>query len=118
MNPAIIDNIGGFTMIISGFVVIAWIINAAFNFSLKRRMLQKEKIDDNMLQLFAKPVESLLGNIKWGLLLFSGGIGLVLLEFLPFSGETSPLPYGVEAVCLGAGFLAYYFIARSIRSRS
>ena len=115
MDARIVENIGGFTMIISGFLVVGWILVSALNYSLKRRALQKERIDKNILQLFAKPTEAILTNIKWGLLLLSGGIGLVIIAFLPYKGDTSPLPYGVEAVFLGLGFLAYYLIARRIK---
>ncbi|MEO5996782.1 MAG: hypothetical protein ABIN89_08620 [Chitinophagaceae bacterium] len=112
----VVENVGSFIMIVAVFAIVAWVINAAFNYSLKKRMIDLGRIDESSLKFLAKPVEARLQNVKWGLLFFFGGLGLVIIEFLPYKGDESPLPYGIEAICLAIGFFLYYIIARRQKS--
>jgi hypothetical protein len=34
------------------------------------------------------------------------------MEFVPYSAEDSPVPYGVEMIFISAGFLLYYLLLR------
>jgi hypothetical protein len=45
-----------------------------------------------------------------------GGLGLITIEILPFSATESLIPYGIEAIFLAIGFLAYFFILNSKKS--
>ncbi|ACT96662.1 hypothetical protein [Dyadobacter fermentans] len=50
--------------------------------------------------------------MKWGILSLFGGMGLVVIEFLPYKISESTLPDGVEAIFLAVGFLVYHYISR------
>ncbi len=108
----IIESLGSFIMIIAVFAIFARIVGLTYNFILKRRMIELGHIDDKSIEFLSKPEESKLQNMKWALLFFFGGLGLVIIQFLPFKDEGSPLPYGVEAIFLAIGFFLYYIIAR------
>jgi len=49
--------------------------------------------------------------LKWGLVILFGGLGLVLLEFIPHN-VNSPFPYGFVTTFIAVGFLIYYFLVR------
>lgn len=97
-----------FIVMIAVLVILAVLLINLMNYRLKKRLLDQGNYDEAMLRLF----RSLSGNdsdvLKWGILLLFGGIGLVVLEYLPHRVEDSPLPYGVEAIFLSMGFLLYY----------
>jgi len=106
----IIETLGSFIMIISVFAITASLIVAFLNYRLKRRLLDAGPIDDNALKLLPSIPKSSSDMLKWGIILLFAGLGLIVLEFIPFNVENSPLPYGVETVFIATGFLVYYFL--------
>lgn len=100
-----------FIVMIVMLLVIAYVIIAISNYHLKKKILDKGPADNTALEMF-KLLNSKLEILKWGIMFFFGGIGLVILEFLPYN-ENSPLPYGIEAILLSFGFLVYYFLVKN-----
>ena len=95
------------------FISTAVVLISFFNYLLKKRVIEAGPIDSNALD-FLKSVSSIGSSVlKWGLLFFFGGLGLVVIEFLPFKLENSPLPFGVECIFVSLGFLVYYFTVRN-----
>lgn len=95
------------------FITVAYVISTIFNFFTRKQVLDSGPIDDNALE-FLKTL-SAFGHsepLKWGILSLFGGIGLIVIEFLPFKLSESPLPYGVEAIFLAFGFLIYHYVSR------
>ncbi|TSD66804.1 hypothetical protein FFF34_005215 [Inquilinus sp. KBS0705] len=101
-----------FIVMIVFVIAVAIVIIHAFNFKLKKRIIESGNIDENALKF----LDSISGvnseALKWGLILLFGGIGLVVIELLPYYSEDSPLPYGIESIFLAIGFLAYYLLVR------
>jgi hypothetical protein len=58
-------------------------------------------------------------SLKWGLVAFMGGLGLIIIEIIKSqSGQginwyESALPYGIELVFISLGFLVYFFVINS-----
>ncbi|MDA3904948.1 MAG: hypothetical protein PF484_02620 [Bacteroidales bacterium] len=53
--------------------------------------------------------------LKWGLVTFFGGIGLIIIELVGvsnpvFSDYNSTMPFGIFFVSVAVGFLVYYFM--------
>ncbi len=53
--------------------------------------------------------------LKWGLVTFFGGIGLIIIQLVgasnpEFSNYNSTMPFGIFFVSVALGFLTYYFI--------
>jgi len=107
------SNLSVAIMFLSITTAITVIVIALSNHRLKMRMVKLGHLDENAIKVLTKtPDEFKLNALKWGLILLFGGLGLVVLEFIPYSFHDSPLPSGVEAIFLSLGFLAYYYVAR------
>jgi len=99
-----------FIVVLVFFILIAIFILALYNYRLKKRIINAGPLDDTGLKFLAQLSGSGNEALKWGILLFSAGLGLVVMEFVPFSAENSPLPYGVEMIFIAAGFILYYLL--------
>jgi hypothetical protein len=104
------DYIGPAIIIGTIFFGIVSIIKAISEHFLRRKMIDNNNLDEktvHALKLESNPYASL----KWGMVALFGGIGLILLEFIPYD-YNSPLPFGLEAVMISLGFLLYYFFVQ------
>jgi hypothetical protein len=83
------------------------------DYILKKKMIEKGYMTDESQAIFKsyKNEDNKLASLKWGLIVLCGGIGLIIIDALGVSPD-SPLPYGVFAVSLSIGFLAYYFMVK------
>jgi hypothetical protein len=97
-----------FIIIIIFFVILAVLIVALFNYRLKKRILEAGPLDETSLKFFSQLSGLGTESLKWGIILFFTGLGLVVLEYIPYSAENSPLPYGVETIFIALGCVAYY----------
>ena len=89
------------------------IIQAILNHRIKVKLINAGHVDENSVKLLNNSINTLkFDTLKWGLILLFGGIGLIILQYIPYN-DNSTLPFGVEAVCLALGFLAYYFATRN-----
>ncbi len=101
-----------FIVMIAVLITIANIIVVLSNNILKRRIIDKGPIDEHALKFLEKLPSAGSEMLKWGIIVLFGGIGLTVLEFIPYDAEFSPLPYGVEAIFIAFGFLLYYYLVK------
>ena len=98
------------------------VIMAILNHRIKMRMIKDGHVDENSIKILSQENSGFkLDTLKWGIILLFGGIGLIILELVKRGGfdyYNSPLPFGIETVCLALGFLVYYFIARNINKNN
>ena len=104
--------IGILTVIWTG---IYYAIRAITEYILKKKMIEKGYVDEESQALFKKEqaISSRYASLKWGLIIFCAGLSLILLEFIPYSIEQSPLPFGLIAIFVSGGFLIYYYLVKS-----
>ncbi|HVS91768.1 MAG TPA: DUF6249 domain-containing protein [Mucilaginibacter sp.] len=100
-----------FITVIILFIIIATVIISWYNYRLKKRIIDSGPIDNDAIKFLQRLAGSNTEAFKWGSVLFMGGLGLVIMQFLPYD-ENSPLPYGLEVMFIAAGFLIYYFVVR------
>ena len=93
-------------------VAVVVLTKAILHYRLKQRLAQSGLLNEEMIKHFFRQDGWQVELLKWCLLLFFGGLGLVVLEFIPFRADESPLPYGVESIFLSLGFGIYYVIVR------
>ncbi|PIF46390.1 hypothetical protein CLU96_3421 [Chryseobacterium sp. 52] len=101
-----------FIVMIALLIAISVIIVVITNYNLKRKILNKENIDERMYIILNNLTGFNSEMLKWGIILLFGGVGLIVLEFLPHD-ENTPLPYGVLTVFIALGFLTYYFLVKN-----
>lgn len=106
------QHIGPAIILATIFGGISSMIFVILSFRLKRRILEAGK-----LELGPEQIKALYGGaknplhaLKWGLLGLFSGIGLIVIQFIPF-GPNSPLPWGIEISLIASAFLLYYYIA-------
>lgn len=100
------------------FTIVTIILINLFNFILRKRLITQVPLDDKALDFLNKLSGVGAESLKWGLILFFGGLGLVVLEYVPYNAGHSSLPYGLEAMFLAAGFLVYFLIMRKEQKKT
>jgi hypothetical protein len=95
------------------FVTTVILSVAILNFILKWRLISSGQTDPVVLKILSNSLSQKVAILKWGIILLFGGVGLVLINFIPVNNlYGSPLAYGIEMIFVAGGFLAYYVIAR------
>jgi len=107
-----------FIALIVFFVLIAIFILALYNYRLKKRIIDAGPLNETSLRFLQQLSGFGTEAMKWGILFFTTGLGLIVMQFIPYSAEDSPLPYGVELVFIAAGFFLYYLFIRNRDKRS
>ncbi len=88
------------------------IIKVITDYILRKKMIDKGFVNDDSQSIFKQySSENKYSALKWGIIILSGGIALIIIDALTVDPET-PLPYGIFAVCLSVGFLTYYAIVK------
>lgn len=83
----------------------------------KRKLIEARVSEDVIRTLFRKESDpEMFAALKWGIVLVSLGLGLIVSQYLP-SRFDEPLAWGVVLVFGGVGLLAYYAIARALLRR-
>jgi hypothetical protein len=94
--------------IISVFGSVILFVNALTNYSLKKKLIDKDMVNEDTANMFRSKT-SKQNSLKWGLIVLFGGIGLIIIDSMGLDGDEA-MPYGIEAVSIAVGFLAYYFV--------
>lgn len=86
------------------------------DYILKKKMIDKGYVNADSQALFRQDENTnKYASLKWGLIVFFAGTALVLMEYIPTRTD-SPLPYGLFAIFVSAGFLLYYYLVRREKS--
>jgi len=97
-------------MFVAAFSAMAFVIDRLLSYRLKSRVVKSGITDVETIKLLNKVNGyTKLQALKWALLLFFAGVGLIIIQFIPYD-LNSPLPYGIEAVSIATGFFIYYLI--------
>ena len=97
-------------------ITIAWVIIAWYNYRLKKRIIESGPLDADAMSFVKRLSGSGTDSLKWGCIVFAGGLGLVVISFIRYEYDSS-LPYGLEAMFIAAGFLVYYVIMRKQQAK-
>lgn len=94
------------------------LINLVLSYRLKNKMIEKGYVQEENQAVFKTHFElNHLSPLKWGIIIFLGGLSLVLLEYIPFR-YNSPFPFGFVAMFVASGFLIYFFIVKKENEKS
>lgn len=91
------------------------IIKAITNYRLKRRVIEAGIVNEDAIELLKDSgKESYFSSLKWGLILFFVGIGLITINFIDLYYD-STAAYGIVLTAASLGFLIYFmFMKREI----
>ena len=92
-------------------ITIAWVIISWYNYRLKKRIIESGPLNDEALGFVKELSGPGTDALKWGCIIFAAGLGLVVIDLIKYDYGSS-LPYGIEAMFIAAGFLAYYFAVK------
>ncbi|MCR8557397.1 hypothetical protein KXD93_07080 [Mucilaginibacter sp. BJC16-A38] len=106
-----------FIIVIVFFIIIAVLILGLLNYRLRKRIINSGPLDQTSFKFLSQLSTVSSESLKWGLILFFGGLGLMIMQYIPYSAEDSPLPYGVEMIFVAAGFITYYLIIQNKRNK-
>ncbi|MEO5563156.1 MAG: DUF6249 domain-containing protein [Chitinophagaceae bacterium] len=102
-------------MITAVIAILAVVAMEFLNFLLRRRAIKSGHLDEIHLRLLTSKVGK-FSALKWGILFLSGGLGLVVIGFMPQDAEKSPVPWGIEVIFIGIGLLVYYLLIKKEES--
>ena len=108
----LLKSIAPFAVMLALIIAVVLLTTATLNYRLKKRISESGPMNEQIIKDLFRPDGWQLDVLKWCLLLFFGGLGLVVLAFIPFRADESPLPYGVESIFISLGFGLYYLIVR------
>jgi hypothetical protein len=112
MNDALRDVLMPVTILGSFGATIYLFTRVMTDYILKKKMIDKGFVNDDTQAIFKQhTAENKFSSLKWGLIIFFAGLALIIMEYIP-AGPESPLPYGLFAVSVSAGFLLYYFLVK------
>src|SRR5258708_31372118 len=82
------------------------------DYILKKKMIDKGYVNEDTQAIFKQhTADNKYSSLKWGLIVFFGGLALIIMEYIPVRPE-SPMPYGLFAVFVSVVFLLYYYVAK------
>ncbi|MEM0942241.1 MAG: DUF6249 domain-containing protein [Bacteroidota bacterium] len=96
--------------IISVFGSIILFVNILTNYSLKRKLIDRNLVNEHTTNLFQQETNK-QNSLKWGLIILFGGLGLIVIDSLKLDGDNA-MAWGIEAVSVAIGFLLYFFAVR------
>ena len=96
------------------FGVVAYIVKIILDHQTRKKLIEKEMLDENVKYLYAdRPERQVLSNLKWGMILI--GIGIAV-----FAGQIAPpelqeeITIGGMFVLAGLGLVIYYLLANKL----
>lgn len=92
--------------IVSVFGSVILFVSILTNYSLKKKLIDKDMVNNDTANLFNKK-DSRQNALKWGLIVLFGGLGLIVIDAMGLDNDDA-MPYGIEAVSIAIGFLIYY----------
>ncbi|MEM6735970.1 MAG: DUF6249 domain-containing protein [Bacteroidota bacterium] len=96
--------------IISVFGSIILFVNILTNYSLKRKLIDRNMVNEQATNLFHQETNK-QNSLKWGLIILFGGLGLIVIDSLRLDGDNA-MAWGIEAVSVAIGFLLYFLAIR------
>ena len=112
------QNLAVALMFVTIVVAFTILIIAIMNHRIKSRLIRSGLADENAIKALNKlHFDFNVDTLKWGIMLLFGGLGLIILYYIPYKPE-STLPYGIEITFIATGLLAYFFISREMNRPS
>ena len=104
------------TFAFTGFTTIG-IIKGITNFRLRKRLIDAGLVNEDAMELIKEGgKEDYYTSLKWGLILFFSGIGLIIINTMNLYYD-STAAYGIVITAASLGFLIYFMFMKRELSR-
>jgi hypothetical protein len=110
------DALGAAAVIGALFAGVVTVIRSFTSYKLKKKLIESGAVDPSSIKLIESEKDGMAKNstLKWGLVFFFAGLGLVVIELFSSSlHHDSVLPFGIELVFVSAGFLIYVLLMKN-----
>ena len=87
------------------------IIKSISEYKLLNKLIENSQKEIELSDFNLPKYLSRISSLKWGIIIFLGGLGLVLIHYLDIDSD-SPLPYGIESIFIAVGFILYFLIEK------
>ena len=106
------------TFAFTGFTTIG-VIKGITNYRLRRKMVEAGLVNEEAMELLKDgDKENYYSSLKWGLILFFSGIGLIVINTMDLYYD-STAAYGIVITAASLGFLIYFmFMKKEISKES
>ncbi|OQX95371.1 hypothetical protein B6I21_05785 [candidate division KSB1 bacterium 4572_119] len=106
------QSLGELLIPLSIFLPVALIIKIISDNSIRRKLIEKGMVDENVKFLFLKKQSfHPISNIRWGLVLIGIGLPFLIRQVATFDISDEGV-IGMMLVFAGIGFVVYYFLAQ------
>lgn len=114
-----IHEVLGVTSIIAIFATgLILFVRSITGYYLRKRMVDKGYVDKDSIAILSnrEKDDNRMATLKWGLVVFFAGLGLVVIEFIDYDHD-SPLPYGIFILSVSLGLLIHFFISGNLMKK-
>lgn len=114
----------GFDIVLTVFITFAFtgfttigIIKGITSYRLRRKMIEAGLVNEEAMELLKDgSKDSYYSSLKWGLILFFSGIGLVVINTMDLYYD-STAAYGIVITASSLGFLVYFMFMKKELSK-
>lgn len=100
------------------FLVTAFIVKIILDHQTRKKLIEKEMLDENVKYLYAdRPENRILSNLKWGMILIGIGIAVFIGQLFPPELQEE-VTIGGMFILAGLGLVIYYLFANKIVKKS
>ncbi len=100
------------------FLVVAYIVKINLDFKLRKTLIEKGTIDENVKYLYTGyELQGKMSSLKWGLVLTAVGAGLLVAQLFPRYVISDEAVVACMFIAGGAALLIYYFIAGKMEKK-
>ena len=107
-----------FFVVAAMLLAFAAVFNQVLLYRVKMRLLRDGLVDKDTAANLLRSGGLLRESLKWGLVFLCGGLGLMLVSFLPERLLSPEFAYGLEAAFVGLGFVVYFILARRLDQKN
>lgn len=93
------------------FIIVAIIIKMFLDYRMRRRLIDKGLVDENIKHLFPnESVNQRLSALKWGLVLVGIGVAVLIGQLFPYR-ISDEITISLMFIFSGIGLLLFYIVA-------
>ncbi|MBN1482232.1 hypothetical protein EH223_08240 [candidate division KSB1 bacterium] len=101
-----------FVIPVTLFVVIAYIVKVVSDNRMRRLLVEKGEINENLKYLFADRLSHAVpSSLKWGMVLIAVGLAFLFSQVLDLGWHDETALFAMIFIFGGAALVIYYFIA-------